>query len=113
MRQILYNLIYNAVKFTPNGGTITLKTGLSQGEVFFEVADTGYGMTEAATKSSCFNPIIEPMSPLTIKYPVQGWGLFIVSKLVKALHGQIEAVSEPDVGSTFTVRFPLDARSKA
>ena len=108
IRQVLVNLIGNAVKFTPEGGSITVDTtkkkiaGASWGEV--RVTDTGPGIS-AAEKAAIFEPYYR--SEGTAKLPGVGLGLAISRALVAEMGGQLEIESEVGVGSTFFVRCPL------
>ena len=108
LKQILRNLIDNAVKFTPKG-QVTIAAGLeeSQGRVVFKVSDTGQGIPQASL------PIIFEMfrqldSSETRAHGGVGLGLYIVKKFTELLGGEISVDSEPGKGSVFTVALPLD-----
>ena len=110
LRQILYNLVNNAVKYTPEGGSIVLHTGLEADQVVFQISDSGCGMTEDEM-AQLFELYYRTEEALESNITGSGLGLFIVNELVKAHNGQIDVSSEYGAGSTFTVRFP--ATSKA
>ena len=108
IRQVLVNLIGNAVKFTPEGGSITVDTtrkkigGASWGEI--RVTDTGPGISPAEA-AAIFEPYYR--SEGTAKLPGVGLGLAISRALVAEMGGQLEIESEVGVGSTFIMRCPL------
>ena len=110
VRQVLVNLIGNAVKFTPEGGSITLVTRLSSvdGTEWGEIAvtDTGPGIA-AAEQAAIFEPYYR--SEGTASLPGVGLGLAISQALVSQMGGVLALWSEPGVGSSFAVRLPLDA----
>ncbi len=107
LRQILINLLGNAVKFTPKGGTITLAPALveSPGEeprLQFAVRDTGIGMTPEQL-SRLFRPFTQADTSTTRKFGGTGLGLTISKRLAAMLGGELDVESEPNVGTTFTV----------
>lgn len=109
--QILLNLLSNALKFTPSGGSITLRVvqqARSDQRIYvrFSVIDTGIGMTDEFQKR-LFLPF-EQESALTFqKFGGSGLGLSIAHNLVKLMDGEILVTSELNKGSTFTVDLPL------
>jgi PAS domain S-box-containing protein len=118
MRQILHNLIGNAVKFS--GGRegvagrvdvrVNARTLENEGvEIRLEVRDNGIGMTQE-TISRMFSPFTQAESTTTRRYGGTGLGLSICKRLVELMHGEIECQSTPDYGSVFTVTlsFPAD-----
>ena len=108
VRQILVNLIGNAVKFTPQDGSITVTTcerivgGVAFGEV--RVSDTGPGIAEAE-RAVIFEPYYR--SEGTAAAPGVGLGLAISHGLVQQMGGELVVESELGVGSTFVLRIPL------
>jgi len=108
IKQILVNLLVNAVKFTPPGGTVTLGGGLDgDGALFLHVSDTGVGIAEDDLPKA-----IEPFSPLTVSLSGEregtGLGLNLSRSLVQLHGGQLELESEKDVGTKVIVRLPAD-----
>lgn len=104
LRQILLNLVGNAIKFT-HGGGVTLRVSYtpgpgSGGQVHFAVTDTGIGMT-ADLLSRIFQPLTQGDFSTTRSYGGTGLGLTISKRLAQMLGGEIRVVSEPDKGSTF------------
>lgn len=105
IRQVLGNLLGNAIKFTPSGQVrLTLSAG-HEGLVF-EVGDTGVGMP-AAYLEQIFEPFSQVDSSTTRRFGGTGLGTTICKKLVELMGGTITVTSELGVGSTFTVWLPL------
>ena len=99
---ILGNLISNAVKYTPEGGEVTVNSYTNDGFVCIEVTDTGCGLNEEQ-KSEIFNRFKRLDSHANIDGV--GIGLSVVEEMLKINEGEIEIVSEPGKGSQFKVRF--------
>ena len=104
VRQILINLVTNAVKFTDEG-TVTLSAGLRGSDLIFAVADTGPGI-EASDIDTIFEPFSQVEQPLTRHAGGTGLGLTVSKRLTNLLGGSIDVESTPNVGSTFTVQLP-------
>jgi signal transduction histidine kinase/CheY-like chemotaxis protein len=107
-RQILFNLLSNASKFTEKGKvSLTVeRTEGNGGDWFvFTVKDTGIGMN-AEQLARLFKEFSQADSSTTRKYGGTGLGLAISRRFAQMMNGEIEVTSEPGVGSTFTVRLP-------
>jgi signal transduction histidine kinase/ActR/RegA family two-component response regulator len=104
VRQVLFNLVSNAVKFTPAGGHVTLRAVAEGRELCFEVADTGVGIPEAARDRmfGVFERFHEGRSEAT----GTGLGLALTKRLVEQMNGSIDFESEEGKGTTFSVRLP-------
>jgi PAS domain S-box-containing protein len=105
LKQIITNLVGNAIKFTDKGG-VTIDTRLDKGSdkpvVVIDVVDSGIGMSpEQAT--SVFTPFKQADSSITRRFGGTGLGLTISKKFSQALGGDISVESKPGVGSTFSV----------
>ncbi len=108
VRQILFNLLSNACKFTDCGTIeLTVASELSDGRdyVAFKVRDSGIGMTPAQV-TKVFEAFAQADSSTTRKYGGTGLGLAITRKFCDIMGGDIEVESEVGRGSTFTVRLP-------
>jgi PAS domain S-box-containing protein len=110
VRQILFNLISNALKFTEKG-VVTLDVSRRQAggrdEVTFQVGDTGIGMTPEQV-GKLFQPFCQADSSTTRKYGGTGLGLAISKRFCELMGGSIGVSSTPGKGSTFTVRLPAE-----
>ncbi len=110
MKQVLLNLLTNAVKFTPEGGTVTVRADCSpDGEVRLAVADTGIGMAkeDLPRAMESFGQID---SDLSRRYEGTGLGLPLAKRLIEMHDGRFEIESEPDKGTVVTVILPADRR---
>lgn len=110
IRQVIQNLLANAIKYTPRGKQIVcsleVEAGSQPTQVTLKIADTGRGMSEEEQKS-LFEIYYRTKEARLSKIGGRGLGLFIVKTLVEAHHGQIEVTSEVGKGSTFTVSMPI------
>ena len=109
LRQILVNVVGNAIKFTEIG-TIRLLTRFLDGQhgqpqLQFEVIDPGAGMTQRQM-DRLFKPLAPDDSPLGDEFPATGLGLTISKRLLDMLGGTIDVDSTPGCGTTFTVTIP-------
>ncbi|MFT4074752.1 MAG: response regulator [Asticcacaulis sp.] len=104
LRQILFNLAGNAIKFTTNGGVL-IHVGLTEaGLVRFSVRDTGAGIPEEA-RVRIFEEYGQVETSHATRYGGAGLGLVVVKKLVEAMEGTLTLESEVGKGSIFTVEF--------
>jgi CheY-like chemotaxis protein/anti-sigma regulatory factor (Ser/Thr protein kinase) len=108
LRQVLSNLIANAVKFS-EGGEVVVRVQRAGGDrVRFEVRDTGIGIP-VDKQSALFEPFTQADSSTTRRYGGTGLGLAICRQLVELMDGEISLDSAPGRGSTFTFVVPLPA----
>ncbi|MEI9887983.1 MAG: amino acid permease [Rhizomicrobium sp.] len=106
LRQILINLLTNAVKFTPDGGRVAVKASLGAGGTLcIAVADNGIGMTEAQI-AIARQPFRQIDSSLARKYEGSGLGLPLAEGLMQLHGGRLEIQSAEGVGTTVTMIFP-------
>jgi len=105
VKQVLVNLLSNAFKFTPDGGTITVEVQRQDNEVVFSVEDTGPGISEEDQKR-LFRPFEQLQSPLTKKVKGTGLGLHLSKRLVELHGGRIWVKSELGKGSMFSFSIP-------
>lgn len=107
IRQVLANLLSNAMKFTPDGGHILVKAYFAENRLVTEVADTGIGVS-AEDLSKLFIPFRQLDMGLTRKVGGIGLGLSISKALVEAHNGRMSVRSEPGKGSVFCFELPRD-----
>jgi signal transduction histidine kinase len=100
LREVLTNLIFNAVDAMPNGGSITLGTKPHEDGAIITIQDTGIGMTPAE-RERCLEPFFT-----TKGEHGTGLGLAVVYGIVQRHNGTIDIASEKHVGTTFTIYFP-------
>lgn len=118
LRQILVNLVGNAIKFTSKGEIVVsvslIKVEDNSATILFEVKDTGIGIPENK-KKSLFKAFVQADSSTTREYGGTGLGLSISGQLVKMMQGRINIESEVGVGSTFyfTIDLEKQLESKA
>jgi PAS domain S-box-containing protein len=117
LRQILLNLLGNAVKFTARGRIALGCEVLGKKEgaplwLRFTVADTGIGI-DAAAQQRIFQPFIQADASTTRRFGGTGLGLAICRRLTEAMGGRIGVVSTPGAGSTFWVELPFEAAGAA
>ena len=113
MRQVLTNILGNAIKFTEKG-EVTLRAELAEdapdaATVLFEVSDTGIGMADEQ-RTRLFKPFTQADASTTRRYGGTGLGLAISKQLVLMMGGEIGVRSEPGVGSTFWFTTKLEKR---
>ncbi|HEX6860728.1 MAG TPA: ATP-binding protein [Caulobacteraceae bacterium] len=110
IRQVLFNLVSNAVKFTRTGGVEVTAAAVGRNgdiqQVAISVTDTGIGFDEA-TKARLFERFEQGDGSITRQFGGSGLGLAISRALAEALGGRLEASSRPGKGSRFTLTLPL------
>lgn len=111
VQQILLNLLSNATKFTPDGGSITVKCGATATEMVIEVTDTGPGM-EADRLEKIFEPFVQIDRVHRSQIEGTGLGLSISRDLARAMDGDLTVASIPGKGSTFVLTLPREAQAK-
>jgi signal transduction histidine kinase len=109
LRQILYNLIGNAIKFTKNGEIMVRLYSTNEDEWAMQVSDTGLGIPKEA-QEYIFEPFRQVDPSSTFENRGTGLGLSITKQLVDLMHGRITLESEVGKGSTFTIFLPMGGR---
>jgi two-component system, sensor histidine kinase and response regulator len=113
LRQILVNLLANALKFTPQGSVqLTVSPGRDPHLVLFSVRDTGIGIT-AEQRSRIFEQFSQGDESITRRYGGTGLGLVIARQLTELMGGELNLASVPDVGSTFYFSARLESTAAA
>ena len=108
LKQVLLNLLANAVKFTPEGGTVTTRVWCSGGDGYvFQVADSGVGIApdDIPKVLAAFGQVDGSMSR---NHEGTGLGVPLTKSLVEMHGGSFDLQSEPGAGTTVTVRFPAE-----
>lgn len=108
MEDVLHNLLSNALKFTPRGGTVTIGVGEGEHGVVVEVSDTGAGIP-ASQLAGIFDRFIQAEGSTYTEQEGSGLGLSLVRELVRLHKGNVAVRSSLGQGTTFTVQIPQDA----
>ncbi len=106
LEKIILNLSINALKFTPAGGRVALGFVEEEEHFLLTVSDTGKGMTEDEL-GNIFERFWQADASSRRKARGTGIGLALVQSLAEKLEGTIDVTSKPNVGTTFTLRFPI------
>lgn len=104
--RVIYNLILNGIQYTPSGGKIIVSLDANPQQAIIQVQDSGIGIP-VNEQNRIFDRFYRVNSDRSRKTGGSGLGLAIVKAIVQAHQGSIEVESQPGIGSTFTVRFPL------
>ena len=117
LRQVLINILGNAVKFTPEGGTVSFLIEDAarmdnMATLRFTIRDTGIGMSPEFLPK-LFDPFTQEDSSSTSRYGSTGLGMPITRSIVELMNGAIEVESEKGAGTTFTVTVPLALSDRA
>ena len=112
LRQVLINILGNAVKFTPEGGTVTMdveRKARYEGKTVleFRISDTGIGMSQEFLPK-IFDTFAQEDSSATSRYGSTGLGLAITKSIVEMMNGNIHVESEKGKGTTFTVTVTME-----
>ena len=112
LSQLVGNLISNALKFTPEGGTVTARTFVDGDSAVIEVTDTGIGIPEAE-QSRLFQRFFRSSTATEQAIPGTGLGLVISRAIAEAHGGTISVRSAPGAGTSFRVELPFGAEEVA
>jgi len=107
LAQLVSNLVSNAIKFTPPGGTVTARTFVEGGDAVIEVEDTGIGIPEAE-QERLFQRFFRSSTATEQAIPGTGLGLVISKAIAEAMGGGISVRSASGEGTCFKVRIPLE-----
>ncbi|MCL2419712.1 MAG: ATP-binding protein, partial [Conexibacteraceae bacterium] len=107
VRQVLFNLVGNAIKFTAEG-CVRLQVKATDGGIGIAVSDTGIGISPEQ-QDRLFEAFVQAEQSTTRRFGGSGLGLAIVARLVALMGGSVTVSSEPGAGSTFNVQLPLAA----
>jgi signal transduction histidine kinase len=106
LRNIVQNLVSNAIEYTPKGGTITVMAQEKGPLLHIEVRDTGIGIPRSE-QSHLFEKFVRASNAKAYKTDGTGIGLYVAERSVDRLHGKIWFASEENKGSVFYVEIPL------
>jgi len=108
LRQVLINLMGNAMKFTRRGAVTAIcrPTPNKQGFIEFQIRDTGIGISKEVQRF-LFEPFVQASAEITKQYGGSGLGLAISKQLIERMGGTLSLESEPGKGSTFTFSIPI------
>lgn len=103
VKRVIYNLVQNAINYTPHHGTIVIQTRFDEHKVWISVSDSGPGIDESIQKT-----LFEPYSSMAKRYRHigTGLGLYISKKIVEAHQGDLKVDSQLGKGSKFTFTLP-------
>lgn len=106
LKEAFLNVISNAIKYTQNGGTVTIRAQYGMGKVSISIADTGIGIPQADS-DRLFEKFVRMENAKKVDANGSGLGLFIVKKIIEAHNGRIWFSSIEGQGTTFFIEFPL------
>ena len=109
LRQIIFNMLSNAAKFTKKGKITMLIEKIGNKNIKFDIKDTGIGMNEEQLKN-VFEEFTQAESSTSKEYGGTGLGLPISKKMTEMMGGQIDSVSEVGKGTTFTITIPISVK---
>jgi CheY-like chemotaxis protein len=112
LRQVLLNLVSNALKFTAHGSVLVRVMRADAGMIRFEVQDTGIGLAPDSI-AKLFDRFTQADSSTTRRYGGSGLGLAIVKRLLELMGGRIEVTSELGRGSTFAFEVPSGSEAES
>jgi signal transduction histidine kinase len=112
LKQIVFNLLSNSAKFTPDGGEISVSAVKNYGDLLINVSDTGIGVNPK-DQERIFGKFQQIDSSYARQQPGTGLGLALTRKMVEMHSGEIWVDSKGEgKGSTFSVRIPMSQRRK-
>jgi signal transduction histidine kinase len=106
VKQVLLNLLSNALKFTPEGGRIDVRAAITDGMAEISVTDTGVGIA-SEDQEAIFEAFRQVGTDARRKHEGTGLGLALARRFVELHGGTISVASQPGKGSTFTVTLPI------
>lgn len=109
LSQALYNILSNAVKYSGDGMSIDVRAFQENDEVVIEVADQGIGIAKE-NQRKIFQEFYRVNDPRVQETGGSGLGLAVVQHIIDGHHGRLSVESNPDEGSTFTIRLPISKK---
>jgi two-component system sensor histidine kinase BaeS len=111
LRRALDNLLGNAVKFTPPGGTISVRLWNSEQQILLEVSDTGVGIPPEH-QEHIFDRLYQVDGSMTRQHGGMGLGLALVKEIIEAHGGSVSVTSQLGQGSTFRLTIPTSSQDQ-
>jgi signal transduction histidine kinase/GAF domain-containing protein len=108
LKEVLRNLTHNAIKYTPEGGTVSLAADARGDDIVLTVQDTGYGIP-SYQQEKLFSKFFRGDNVVSLDTNGTGLGLYMTSLLIRLLRGSISFISKEQQGTTFTVSLPRTA----
>ena len=108
LRQVMMNMIDNAIYYTPKGGTVTVQLYTTEKNVVFKVKDTGIGVPKE-DQHKLFTKFYRAQNAQQARPDGTGIGLFLAKKIITAQGGAILFESRENIGSTFGFSIPIDS----
>jgi len=108
LKVAINNVLSNAVKYTPENGSITFSLSESDQHVIFEISDTGYGISKE-DRPHIFDKTYRSSDPRIAEQPGSGFGLAITEAIINHHGGMLEVESEPGKGTHVIIRIPQEA----
>ena len=106
IKQIMYNILGNAIKFTDNGGNVYINLSNDDENVIMSITDTGIGISPE-DQNKLFKPFSQIDTSISRRFEGTGLGLALVKELIELHGGRIWVESEAGKGSTFSFRLPI------
>ena len=106
LREVITNIIFNAIEAMPEGGRLEIRTFLRKGRVYIQISDTGIGMTEEVRRK-----VFEPFFT-TKPFTNTGLGLSMSYGIIRRFGGEIEVESKLGKGTVFTISLPIEVEGK-
>jgi signal transduction histidine kinase len=104
--QVVDNLLTNAIKFSPDGGSVDVRVDRRDGCAMIEVSDSGMGIPPE-DRERLFERLFRAKGAAALQIPGTGLGLTIVKAMVDAHGGRIEVESDEGIGTTFRISLPM------
>jgi signal transduction histidine kinase len=111
LRMVIQNLLSNSIKYTPEGGRLTMSIVKNEKDIVFKIKDTGYGIPENQ-KNKIFTKLFRADNVIGKDTEGTGLGLYIAKSIVEQSGGTIRFESKENEGTTFFVTLPLQKTKK-
>lgn len=106
LQEAIANFISNAIKYTPEGGTVQINLYIENGEAVLSIVDNGYGIPDEQ-QAALFQPFYRAKNNVTHQISGTGLGLYLIKRIVELFNGQVFFTSKFGEGSTFGLKLPI------